>query len=79
MSQNERLRILLSNAKAALEGFRYQHDKLDALIQQIDDVLKESLCLCHHDYDYVCKMGCPDCGHNYGNLEYCQGEKDFHR
>jgi len=27
------------------------------------------------EFDRTCNSGCPDCGHSYGNLPYCQGNK----
>lgn len=88
-NQNVRLRKMLEEARRWINApdcpdwIRFTKDGereyRDGLLQQIDDLLGESLCLCHHDYDYVCKMGCPDCGHNYGSLPYCQAEEDFHK
>ena len=89
LEQSKRLRTLLMEARRWInhpdcpDWIRAtpssEREYRDGILKQIDDILKEPICLCFHDIDYVCEMGCPDCGHNYGNLRYCQGEEDFHK
>lgn len=89
MRRNERLREMLVEARRWInnpdcpdwirETPRSEREYRDAILKQIDDILKEPICRCHHDYDYECKMGCPDCGHNEGSLPYCEGKWERHK